>query len=341
MSGNKCGKRGAILVQVVVIMAVLLGFAALTTDYGLLLMRQRVLQNGVDSAALAGGPELGYVATGPQAIQNAYVYGAANHIPVTSVVVKNGPRDLPRTIKVTAQDSVPTFFARVLSPRDKYGNVSASATVSALPLSKAYRLRPWGIPYAFFNARGTGMVHFGEPATLTITSVGNENPNDLGDNQTFVDPLVFGAADPAQGPFTNYMQNCSQGYGQGVSLTNRYQTVVTGQVGDLDSIIAATADAVKNGPSSIMAQADGSQFNDNTWDNPGNSPRVVFLPVIDQMTGGEANILAFAAFYVEGMDGNQITGRFIHYTMPYNGQDPKRLDASSYNYGVYTVKLIK
>lgn len=341
MRGCRGSERAAILVQVVLIMAVLLGFAALTTDYGLLLMRQRVLQNGVDSAALAGGPELGDTKTGPVAIQNAYDYGAANHIPISSVVVKNGPRDLPRTMQVTAQDSVPTFFARVLNPRNKFGNVSASATVAALPVTEAYRLRPWGIPYAFFNDRGTGMVHFGEPATLTITSVGNENPNDLGDNQTFVDPLVFGAADSAQGPFTNYMQNCSQGYGQSVSLTNRYQTSVIGQMGDLDAIVAATADAVKNGPSSIMAQADASQFGANTWDNPGDSPRVVFLPVIDQMTGGEANILAFAAFYVEGMDGNRITGRFIHYTMPYNGKDPKKLDASSYPYGFYMVRLIK
>jgi hypothetical protein len=335
------GQRAAILLQVVMIMAVLLGFAALTTDYGLLLMRQRVLQNGVDAAALAGGPELGDTSTGPVAIQNAFDYGTANRIPISSVVVRNGPRDLPRTMTVTSQDSVATVFARVLNPRSKYGTVSASATVSALPVTQAYRLRPWGIPYAFFNDRGTGLVHFGDPATLTITSVGNENPNDLGDNQTFVDPLVFGAADPSAGPFPNYIRNCSQGYDQGVSLTNRYQTVVFGQGGDLDSIVAATASAIKNGSSSILAQAGDAQYNDNTWDNPGNSPRVVFLPVIDQMTGGEANILAFAAFYIEGMNGNQISGRFIHFTLPYNGQDPKRLDASSYNYGLYTVRLIK
>lgn len=333
--------RAAVLLQVAMMMVVLLGFAALTTDYGLLLLRQRSLQNGVDSAALAAGPELGDPTTGAVATQHVYDYAAANHIPVSGVVIKNRPTDLPRTLTASSKDTVSTVFARVLNPRNRSGQVSASATVAAYPVTEAWRLRPWGVPYAYFNDRGTGLIHFGEPATLTVTSVGNENPNDLGDNQTFVDPLVFGAADPAEGPYKNYIQNCSQGFNKAVSLTNRFQSVVLGQQGSLDTIVAATAQAVKSGSTSILSQAGASAYQNNSWDNPGNSPRVVILPVIDQVTGGEANILAFTAFYIEGMDGNRITGRFIPYTLPYNGTNPRTLDSSSYKYGVYTFHLIK
>ncbi|HEY3415013.1 MAG TPA: Tad domain-containing protein [Armatimonadota bacterium] len=337
--------RAAILIQVAMLMVVMLGFAALTTDYGLLLIRQRALQNGVDSAALAAGPELGDPNTGAVSMQHVYDYAAANRIPVSSVVINNGPRDLPRTLKVTSTDTVATVFARVLNPRNRSGQVSASAWVAAYPVTKAWRLRPWGVNYAFFNPENTGAVHFNEPATLALTQNTDEVPNGLGDNQTFINPLDLGAAD-ATGSYTNYIRNCSQGYDQPMAVGGR-GNVVIGHPGSLEDITFATAQGVKSGAQSILTQAGASAYQRDTWDNPGDSPRLVILPVINRLvaSGGAnsvkfARIEGFAAFYIEDMSGNEIRGRFVHYSLKYNNQDPNVVDPDSYNYGLYTFHLI-
>lgn len=74
---------------------------------------------------------------------------------------------------------------------------------------------------------------------------------------------------------------------------------------------------------SRMNRAAVSPYNDDTWSNfdPGN-PRICVIPLVD-WTGANGSspipIMGFAAFWVEGVQGGTISGRFIRYTVGRSG----------------------
>ena len=63
-------ERGAVLVHVAIAMFVLLGFAALAVDYGVMWVSRSQAQNSADAGAMAGAVGLAFddtSTTGPQA----------------------------------------------------------------------------------------------------------------------------------------------------------------------------------------------------------------------------------------------------------------------------------
>lgn len=322
-------ERGSIIIQVACMMVVLIGFTALTTDYGVLVMRQRRLQTGVDAAALAGAGEVygpdGATAARDKALQIAASAGVIN----ASVDVCTS--QAPYTVTVRATETVPTIFARALPSAYASGRAEATATAAIRPAMSVARLRPWGIPWAFFNASGTGFVHFNEPATLALSPLGSEDPNSLGPNTTYISPLALdGHPDAKNSSLPRYTKYVREGYDKTVSISPTTTVTVLGQPGSLDSLALATQRALVTDPNALFTQAAADQYQNNNWQNPGESPRVVFLPVIDQIIGGEALIEGFAAFYIEGVEYNTIRGRFIRYHLPYSTTSPGTLDPQFY-----------
>ncbi|HEY3267582.1 MAG TPA: pilus assembly protein TadG-related protein [Armatimonadota bacterium] len=326
-------QRGSTLIQVVLMMVVLIGFTALTTDYGILVLRQRQLQVAVDAAALSGAADLFGAGTVENAKEKALQTAASAGVPNVSVSADTS--STPYTLTVRSTDYVPTFFARALKSRYRTGRASALATASKNPAVSVSRLRPWGVPWAFFNQFGTGQVSFNEPATLSLSRIGEEDPNSLGPDQTYISPLALdGRPENEPSGYPRYAKYVREGYPKSISISGSMSATVIGQTGTLQSIAFATETALKTGSNSLFAQAGDAKYNNNDWQNPGDSPRVVFLPVIDQMLGGEALIEGFAAFYIEDVQYNQVKGRFIRYTLPYNTDQPGTLDPSFYTPGL-------
>jgi len=330
-------ERGGVLVQVVVALVVLFGFTALTTDYGMMAVRQRKLQSATDAAALAAGPEM-HTATSEAAVQMAIRYAGANTADLDRL---DFDWTAAHRLRVTAWDEVPTPFLSVLDGRHDSRRVSAVAEVEAFTpttIQVTSKLRPWGIPIGYFDPNNSALspIQFNEDVTLYLVSNVDEQPSGVPDNTYFVQPFALqkDRRDPADGDFPNYTHDVKYGYDKPISVTKKksepgyLDSFLWSQPGAWQDILNATYQAVMADVDSLVNRA--SQHEDYRHDtaesfNPDN-PRVVFLPIYDRAihgsSGGDvrAAILGFTAFYVEGMTGNAITGRFVRYSLPYDGR---------------------
>lgn len=121
------GERGQALVLVAVLMAVLLGCAALSVDVGRALLTQFRLQSAADAAALAGVASLpGDPGAATTAAQN---YASQNGVGDPSISVSADDSE----ITVAAGLTVPTLFARVLGRLGMPVAVTSHARAAAPP----------------------------------------------------------------------------------------------------------------------------------------------------------------------------------------------------------------
>jgi len=158
----KGGKRGVVVVQVAVLLTVLLGFAALTIDAGVMYNTRGDLQRTADAASLAAAARLSDYSTGdplPLARDAAVEYVQRNRVfsktmtldPSSDVVFGQAtydeqshsytfipteelPNALRLTVRHTADSSngaVPLFFANVFGISD--ADLSARATAVMVP----------------------------------------------------------------------------------------------------------------------------------------------------------------------------------------------------------------
>ncbi|HEY3412517.1 MAG TPA: Tad domain-containing protein [Armatimonadota bacterium] len=116
-------RRAYVLVQVVLVLVVLMAFVALSVDYGTMVIRQRRLQNVTDSAALAGGPDIGK--KNAPAVQVALDYAGYNNAPTATASEANW------ALTVDATEDVATPFAHVLNSAWGTRPVSARSVVQA------------------------------------------------------------------------------------------------------------------------------------------------------------------------------------------------------------------
>ncbi len=121
-------EAGLALVWFIMVLIVLLGFAALAVDIGHGYLVAQKAQNAADAAALAGTVYLPQDAA--SATSTAQSVAASNGFAngVNSVTVTATQQPEPTQLKVTVKQSVPTWFARVLGFKSM--NISRSATAS-------------------------------------------------------------------------------------------------------------------------------------------------------------------------------------------------------------------
>lgn len=185
MVQNQPQRRAYVLIQVALVAVVLLGFVALTVDYGMMVVRQRRLQNVTDSAALAAGPELRKNSSIP--IQVAMDYAGYNNTPGAAATVANA------AITVRATENVPTPFAAVMNSAWSTRPVSARSVVQAsLDVnSLATRMRPVAIQAGLFGPSGVDRF-LGQPAHLNVVlaSNGTGYSNNSGDQATVTADMV-------------------------------------------------------------------------------------------------------------------------------------------------------
>lgn len=353
--------RGGVLVQVILALVVLFGFTALTTDYGLMAARQRKLQSAADAAALAAGPEMRAYGD-PAALARAAEFAEANGAEPGGVSAEWLPRggaalNAPHRVRVTLWSDVPTPFQRVLDSRRVSRRVSAVAEVeafAAMEINVTAKVRPWGVPIAFFNGANQGLsqIRYNQRAELVMVPDADEQPPPFQDSVYFIQPFALSPdrfdPNPEQTNFEKYRQDVKRGYDRPLGITDSFddRTFMRSQPGQWDALIAATQAATVGDADGFLRRArQNPAYNGDTFQkfDPEN-PRLIFLPVYDRAGVDEeirANILGFTAFYVEDMEGSVVTGYFVPYALPFDGQvlEPELL--TSTNMGIIQFRLVQ
>jgi hypothetical protein len=319
--------QGTVLVMVAILLVVLLGMMALAVDISRLYVARQFLINSCDASALAGGMEL---PDQTKATQEASECADANIMSTyqVSFPVDGFTEQGPTKIRVDGQLNVEYAFANILGFQSRI--VSAYAVVHRYgPIGWVNgNVVPWGVPY--FDGQGDPYdFNTGELYTLKTGS-----QTDLAD----------GSVDKVGGNF--YPLALDRSLGDGGSGASVYKDDVMwgfdGQVavGDMVStepgnMVGPTRQAVYGDDDSLLARASEEPWADDTWDNYDyGNPRIVLVPIISPLGGGrmEVEVLGFAAFWVEGMQGQTVTGYFLSYTVPEAG-------GSGPEYGVTTFRL--
>ena len=302
-------ESGQGLVVATLVMVMILGFAAMAVDVGLLLHERRDLQKSADAAALAGAQELPH--SPADAEQKAAEWAEKNGIDddeleaieITSTYADND------TITVEVKRDVPFIFARVLGLSSDTMRADASARV--------------GSP-----AQMAGLVPFGvldEAIRLTEPTVLKYDAKNVFHGN-------FGALG-IDGPGANIYRDTIE-HGSETPLCSQGQYTCADPTTETEpgNIIGPTRQAVNwridNTPSECdqfdeVFQEMGGTYRLTGLCNPfrstgsSDSSRVVIVPVIGELCKGhcDVTILKFAMFFIEELGdctGNscEVTGRF-------------------------------
>jgi Flp pilus assembly protein TadG len=387
-------ERGAVLIHVAVGMIGLLGFCALSIDYGVMWTARRQAQNAADSAALAGAVSLAFVAPADtnRARFAAEATGEANQIwgqapnidPVNDITIGTCPPGITNASDVCVRVDVyrnqargnplPTFFARLLDVANQ--GVRATATARVLVGNSASCMRPWALTDKWYDAVDTDAPIEGTP-TWTLEDK-YERYYQNGPNRG---QLMPGTVDCYHAALTNlqgpYMNNCPANVGvtsfqvpQDVGMRvrmksgnpsqaltagwffpidlplpggpstggERYRTNIAScnslpvNIGDLlwtepGNMIGPT----NQGVSDLIAQDPGATWNGTDVVGGAfgvnNSPRIVPIPIFnvdayhfqDKTSGRfQVQVTNILGFFVERMQGNDVTGILLPYRAQYN-----------------------
>lgn len=305
-------QRGAAFVLVAAGMVVLLGFAALVTDIGMLVLHKQRLSNAVDAAALAGAGELpaNPVLAREIAENYALLNGYTSDPPLISA--DNG---CPSSkITVTATRQVDFTFARVLGVNT--GTVSARASAAVTALSSFKGAAPLSIPNQDFTFNTRYILKQGS---------NSPEPSPLG-------PGTYGALSLGGTGASNYEDNLKYGYDGRLTVGDEVDT----ETGNMSNPTKRAIDW-------RISQCNHSPTCTPACFEPG-CPRILIVPVYEPVNieNGQVKkikIAGFAAFLVERVTGqgdeNYIEGYFIRLVA-----DGDSVSGAA-DYGVKGVKLVE
>lgn len=271
-------QQGIALVMVSAGMAVLLGFAALVCDVGLLMANRQRLVNVMDAAALAGVQDL--PDNPAQAIQTARDYAQKNNFDPNDLVVSVSFDN--KSISVSGDKNVNMIFSRFFRIDSKTVSASSSATVEGLT---SYT----GIAPLTISDKEMEGIHFGYKRTLKY-------------GDPALGPGNFGALSLGGKGASTYRENLINGYNKPIKVGDKLETKpgnMSGPTGGIDERIARCHD--------------GCTYNHFL---PG-CPRIVIIPVhhYDPSIHGrdEVTVTGFAAFFIDRADSakDEIEGYFV------------------------------
>jgi hypothetical protein len=231
-------ERGAVLVHVALALTALLGFSALSIDYGVMWASRAQAQNAADAGALAGAAAMAFGAaadrttaarvTADETASRNAVWGEAPGVVVTTPYTATCPGD-PSGISCCRVDTfrngangssaLPTFFAKVINVQEQ--GVRAMAVAQAGIGNASDCLKPWAVIDKWQENWENG-----KPATAAWSQDANYDKytkqGDLDSKVTAPDVYVAPTAnDPGTGfrPF-NADGSYTADYGREVSLKN-------------------------------------------------------------------------------------------------------------------------
>lgn len=292
-------ESGQSMVVAAMVLSVLMGFAALVIDVGMIAIERGRIQNAADAAALAGAQML---PENPNAaIDDATAYAALNgidegEIAAISVTTTDSAND---TLQIELKREVEFGLARVL------GLYSATVTVSATARTGgvvgAGALAPFAVEESVFAGLGQG-----DSATLKYNATNSENGNFL--------PLALDAPGASE-----YEENVKYGSLQRLcavgSETGGCSSIAETEPGN---VVGKTRSALDWVFANTTTSCDSYEevFSDHQYDesrlalvplcnrftNPtAESYRLILVPIIDELCNGKCNvnIQGFGLFFIE------------------------------------------
>ena len=281
-------QRGAAFILVAAGMAVLLGFAALVTDIGMLVLHKQRLSNAVDAAALAGAAELPANPFLARDIAENYALlnGCTSDPPQISAH-KSCP---DAKITVTATKQVEFTFARALGINT--GTVSAQASAAVAAISSFQGAAPLSIPNQDFTFNTRYILKQGS---------NSPDPSPLG-------PGTYGALSLGGSGASKYESNLKYGYDGKLTVGD-----------EIDTETGNMSNPTKRAIDWRISQCEHSPACSPACYEPG-CPKILIIPVYEPVNieDGQVKrikIAGFAAFLVERVTGqgneNYIEGYFI------------------------------
>lgn len=296
-------QRGTTFVFFALILTVIVGFAALSVDIGVIAYEKAKLANTVDSAALAGAQELVTNASNTRNITNNYILKNNSGLKSTTITINESAR----SVEVRSIKTVNNYFANV------FGN--ASQDVIATAQAKVENIS------ALSGCRPIAVVK----QTFVYGNI-------------YV--LKEGASDGYSG---NYAAISLGGSGASIyenNLLNGYNGTI--RVGDyIPTETGVIAKKTSNSIETLISRCDHTPSCTHTYYNK-NCSRIIFIPVVDTLyVNGKKHVkvLGFATFFLEGAVNSgghtDIIGRFITYHA--DGETSTAIN----DYGTYGIKLVK
>lgn len=290
------------MVLMALLLVVLLGFASLVIDVGLMYLNSAKVASAADAAALAGAQAL--VTGSDEAEAAARQYAEKNGVSDLAISVNPDNKGL----KVEARRSIDLYLARAIGYDSS--TASASSKASLQPVSAVKGIVPLGVVEQEFA--------FGEKYILKYG--GGDQPE--GDAHSGWLGLLA-----LQGPGAKlYLEDLKYGFGETVSVGD-ILNIQTGNIsGNTYDGVQYRLDQCKHLPCCTPESfsADCS--------------RIVIVPVIRTNPGKTVEVVGFSAFFLESVAGmgneNYITGTFIKYVVAGTGSD------TAPDNGVYVPRLI-
>ncbi len=291
-------RRGSVTVIVSLASAVIFGLAAVSIDAGRAYVTHQRLVDLADAAALAGVQELPQAPL--EAVTRAQACLDANGFDCSRA---NVTVVAPNRLRVELEHDLSFPFGAVLGRG--HARLRAAVEAEAVNAGAIYGAQPFGVETAPFV--------YGEPYVIKLQAGGGTQPQ-----QGNFHALALG------GPgASNFRNNVKFGY---------QELVRSGQV--LATEPGNMAGPTEEGLSYRLAQAPGDTFADHR----AGSPRVLFVPIVDSFDVDgrkHVQVLGFAAFFLENVDGSNVYGRFIHYVL--EAADT----AGAQDFGLRTCRLLR
>jgi hypothetical protein len=345
-------ERGSVMVVVALAMTALLSMVALAVDVGMLFTARGEAQRVADAAALAGAASFIEAPTDAERPRDlAIEYAGRNDVRRVSVMLEPGDVEVdlanyqvtvtvPRTAARGA--AVTTWFARVFGIDAV--DVIASATAEAAPAGGAICMKPFTIPDAWNDVDKDGRYDDGEPYDAGVTGYGtdfrNGVPSDNGIDPKgttydfdFGRPIALKEGTPDQSivPSWYFPWDVPEASGAPSTGADRYRW----NIANCNPSVVSVGEAhwVENGnmpgPTSqgmreLIALDPDAEFDVVADSVVGSryqpwkaSPRVGNIPLFDPqwpVRPGKKPVVFnnITAFWIEGMNGNDVIGRFLY-----------------------------
>ena len=315
MASARRSEQGQALVLIVVFMFVLLGMCGLAIDVGMWYQDKRSVQASADAAALAGASVLPVSwGTAQTTANNEFntnkKAGDSVSISNTTTLTNND------SVKVTVTRTSPSFFAKLLGKNSVTVKASAIATVKSITgLAPSNRVMPWAVMRNDYTLGGAYPIYTDNSHNANNGAV--SLPYENGPNC----PTPNGAS-PYEEEISGDLIPCGITLGQSIDVKSGNNTGPTAQ--GLNARITQwksfnqIVQLVGNNTYTIIDQ---------------NSPQLVLIPVVTNLSGGttwpngtsaQIKVVGFAWFVIESCgpvtnpsycknsDGGEVNGRFVN-----------------------------
>lgn len=301
MSPPKETEKGSALVFTALAMAVILAFSAVAIDLGVVATARSQLQTAVDASALAGAS--GLFISEDEAIQRAITFAGLNECINEPVIITEANVTFPDSdrVRVEATHVIDLYFAKVFGKHT--ANIHAAAVAEMGPLSGTSAVKPWAIPdldYVLGDLVVLKTGYLGAPGAPSSFFYPVDFP-----------PLNKGTPIPGA---QEYWDNILTGSDGPIEIGDMLQLEPGNMVGPTRQavleLIAMDPNAYWDGGSNTIKASDFPEFT---------SPRVCKVSMYDinfppDPGRNYVTVVRLGAFFLEGMQGKDVHGRFIAIT---------------------------